>query len=116
MRKNLTRQERLKGKALINRVFSARTRVKCTGAKLIYINNGLEINRVLFTFVRKFGNAVQRNRAKRVFKEIYRNMKDSLRPGYDMIFILFPGNFDYSVRKTQAESLLQKASLFKNGL
>ncbi len=113
MRKNLTKQERLKGKTSILKVFSARTRVKCTGAKLIYIENELGINRVLFTFIKKYGNAVQRNKTRRQLKEIYRNMKNSLKTGYDMIFILYPGKFNYSDRKYQTLSLFKKAALFK---
>ena len=113
MRKNLTKQERLRGKALIRKAFLSQTRVNITGAKLIYIANELEYNRVLFTFVRKYGNAVQRNRTRRVAKEIYRGMKNMLKPGNDIIIIFFPGNYNYSNRKEQLISLFSKSCLFR---
>ena len=52
-----------------------------------------------------------RNRAKRIVREIYRNMKHELRGGYDIAVILYPGAVTYSERKEQLLSLFRKAGL-----
>ncbi|MEW5816477.1 MAG: ribonuclease P protein component [Spirochaetota bacterium] len=111
MKKNLTKRERLRKKSDIAAVLSSHNKVSCSGVKLKYIRNGLEWNRIAITLRKKFGTAVFRNRAKRIAKEVYRNIKPLLRPGYDMIIILYPGEYDYGERKTQFSSLYKKAGL-----
>jgi len=54
---------------------------------LFYRINQLSYNRLAFLASKKVGNSVQRNRARRLMKENYRFMKDSLKEGYDIIFI-----------------------------
>jgi ribonuclease P protein component len=43
--------------------------------------------RLGITVTRKFGNAVARNRAKRVFREIFRRAPDLFPPGVDLVVI-----------------------------
>jgi ribonuclease P protein component len=43
--------------------------------------------RLGITVTRKFGNAVARNRAKRLFREIFRRSSDLLPPGIDLVVI-----------------------------
>ena len=54
---------------------------------LFYRRNGLSYNRIAFLASKKVGNSVQRNRARRLMKENYRFLKDSITDGYDLIFI-----------------------------
>lgn len=111
MRRSLTKQERLKKKADISRVFASSNQVSCFGAKLFYRENGLSENRVLVTLVRKYGNAVQRNRARRVMKEAFRSMKENLSVGYDLVVLLYPGGDGFESRRKQLYKLCVKAAL-----
>jgi ribonuclease P protein component len=111
MNESLTRHERLKKKKDISRVFASSNRVSCFGAKLLYRKNGLDRNRFMVTLIRNYGTAVQRNRAKRVTKEAFRRMKDSLETGYDLVVLLFPSPDTYDNRKSQLQTLFKKASL-----
>ena len=83
---------------------------------MVYAGNNLDYNRVFFTLVRKFGNSVERNRAKRVFKEIYRIRKQMLLPGWDLAFILFPGNYDFNELEKQIDLLFKKTGLFSGNM
>jgi ribonuclease P protein component len=57
---------------------------------LFYLENGLPHNRIVFTFARKFGNAVERNRARRLGREAYRLMKGGFKAGYDLALLVYP--------------------------
>ena len=49
--------------------------------------NNLPYNRTAFLASKKVGNAVARNRARRLMKESYRSVNDQFATGYDIIFI-----------------------------
>ncbi len=113
MKRNLTRRERLKRSSDISRVFAGRQSVSCFGAKLLYAENSHEYNRIVCIPVRKYGNAVKRNRVKRHIKELYRQEKPLLKTGFDLVFVIYPGmEYDYCKRKQQMHALLQKADLY----
>ncbi|MGI6732254.1 MAG: ribonuclease P protein component [Anaerovoracaceae bacterium] len=54
---------------------------------LFYKRNGLPYNRTAFLASKKVGNSVVRNRARRLLKESYRELEESLKTGYDIIII-----------------------------
>ena len=54
---------------------------------LFFRKNGLPYNRTAFLASKKVGNSVERNRARRLMKEGYRQLRGSVAVGYDMIFI-----------------------------
>ncbi|MCL1982988.1 MAG: ribonuclease P protein component [Clostridiales bacterium] len=63
---------------------------KSVGEKYVVLfvrKNNLPYNRVAFLASKKIGNSVARNRARRLMKESYRSIKDSLAEGYDIVFI-----------------------------
>ncbi|MBN2049404.1 MAG: ribonuclease P protein component [Spirochaetales bacterium] len=111
MRESLTKKERLKRKADITRVFREGKAVRCSGTHLRTADNDLGYNRVAFTCVKRFGNAVERNRAKRVAREIYRKGKSNLKPGHDLVFILYPDVRTYTDRDRHIRFLLSEAGL-----
>lgn len=111
MRKNLTRKERLAKRSDLNNIFASGKKISCKGAKLLYVQNDLTFNRFAVALVRKYGNAVERNKSKRCMREIYRNIKFSIIPGLDIVLVLYPGDFSFSDRKNQFFSLLKRGEL-----
>ncbi|NNM54365.1 MAG: ribonuclease P protein component [Spirochaetales bacterium] len=111
MRKSLTNQERLKRKQDFQRAFTSPLRASCQGAKLAASANSLERSRLGVGLSKKFGNAVQRNRAKRQIREIFRLHKEEIRPGHDIVILVYPGKFSYWDRERQVLQLLAKAGL-----
>ena len=109
------RQEKLKGRDEIREVFNRRKGVSCAGARLLTLRNGLEYNRIAFTFSRKFGNAVARNHSRRLSREVYRHLRNQLRTGYDLVLLVQPGRDEFSVRMEQLRELFSRAGLFLPG-
>ena len=50
-------------------------------------SNGKDINRYGFIAGKKIGNAVIRNRLKRVLREVIRNEKHKMKKGYDFVLV-----------------------------
>lgn len=113
MRRNLTKKERLGKRSDLKRVFDGGKQFSCKGARILFISNGLAFNRFAVALVRKYGNSVERNRSKRFLREIYRNVKETLIPGIDIVVVLYPGNFSFSDRQKQLYSLLKRGELVK---
>ncbi len=111
MRKNLTKKERIGKRSDLKYIFASGKRISCKGAKILYVKNDLAFNRFAVALVRKYGNAVERNRSKRFMREIYRDCKYSIIPGVDIVVVLYPGDFSFSDRKNQFFSLLKRGEL-----
>jgi len=111
MKRSLTKTERIKSKADFKRLYASSLVVKTLGAKLVLLKSESDLKRLGISLVRKFGTSVERNRTKRLIREIYRCNKHRLKPGYDLLFVLFPGDFGYDERSRQFEELIRKADL-----
>jgi ribonuclease P protein component len=70
--------------------------------------------RVGITAGRSFGNAVRRNRAKRLLRESARPLIPALSPGHDLMLIARPHLLDANFTEIQAaiRSLLARAGLY----
>ena len=107
------REERIKKPADFKKLYKEGKKISIPGVKLFYLENHLEMNRVGFPLMRGYGNAVERNLSKRYSREVYRFFKSHLNTGYDMIFLVYPGNDSFHSRCEQFRSLCQKAGLLK---
>jgi ribonuclease P protein component len=110
-------KERLKGRNAVKEVFSRGKRYECPGAKLFVLKNGLFCNRICFTFPKKFGNAVERNRARRLGREAYRLLRPWLQGGHDLVLLVYPlregeEKPGLSSRMEQLEYLFGRSALF----
>ena len=104
---------RVKSSEEIRNLFKNGKRITIHGAKLFLLPNNLEKNRIAFALPRNYGNAIKRNRCKRLSREAYRNLKAQLQTGFDMIFLVYPGNDVYETRCAMLHSLVQKAGILK---
>jgi len=108
-----TREEHIKRPAEIQNLFKKGKKVSIPGAKLFFVPNNSDKNRIAFPLSRGYGNAVQRNSCKRYSREIYRSFKTYLNTGYDILLLIYPGNDSFSTRYVQFRSLCEKAGLLK---
>ena len=79
----------------------------CEGIRLVAKKNCLGRPRFGVTFVRHYGNAVQRNYSKRIMKEFFWSGNQACFSGYDIIVVLYAGEYDYCQRRKQFESVIQ---------
>jgi ribonuclease P protein component len=87
------------------------------GDNLIQIKalpNGLELSRYGFSVTKSLGNAVVRNRVRRLLKEIMR--LTPVRTGWDIVFIARPSAAvaDYRQLKESVHKLLARADLLRD--
>lgn len=77
--------------------------------------NQLDFSRIGFSIESKvFKTAVERNRVKRILREIFRESLENIKPGFDIVvFRKKPGKIDFSQTKEEIASLLRKANLTK---
>ena len=54
---------------------------------IYYRKNRQSVNQLGLTTAKKIGNAVKRNRARRIMREAYRLLEPELRCGYDIILV-----------------------------
>jgi len=82
---------------------------------VFFRKNGLDYNRTAFLASKKVGKSVIRNRARRLMKESYRQFRERIEIGYDLIFIARNSITDKKCKDVSRsmESALKKAKLFK---
>lgn len=108
------RNERIKNPVEFRNLFRNGKKASVYGAKIFYLENGTNINRVGFPLPHNYGNAVQRNLSKRYSREVYRLLKTHLNTGYDILFLVYHGNDSFSTRCVQFRTLLIKAGIFRD--
>jgi len=111
------KNEKLKSREEIREVFKSGKSVYYKGIRLLKKLNGLSYNRIAFTFPRGFGNAVERNRSRRLSREAYRHLRAKLEKGYDMV--LLQNTYEkssFAIRMDMMRELFTKAALLKREL
>ncbi len=69
---------------------------------MIILSTGGERSRLGISVQKKTGNAVRRNRVKRLFREVFRLNRDLFPSPCDIVFTVRPGFADNSMRTVQA--------------
>src|SRR5438874_8356494 len=78
-------QERIRRRAEFQKVYEHGVRVHGRYSTTFIRANGLPVGRLGIAATRKLGGAVERNRAKRLIREVFRRNK--LAPGFDIVVI-----------------------------
>ncbi len=83
----MLKKEVLRGDRNFDRVYKKGKSAGDRYVVVFYKKNNLPYNRTGFLASKKVGNAVARNRARRLMKESVRTMKPISKTGFDIIFI-----------------------------
>lgn len=78
-------QERIRRRAEFQRVYDAGFKVSGRYSTVFLLPNALSVGRLGIAATRKFGGAVQRNKAKRLIREVFRRNK--VASGFDVVVI-----------------------------
>lgn len=78
-----------------------------SGVVVLYVlKNRKKVSRIGITASKKVGNAVKRNRARRVIREAVFSLQPSIKPGFDLVFVA-RGKTPY-VKSTDVEKNLRR--------
>ncbi|HYF51829.1 MAG TPA: ribonuclease P protein component [Planctomycetota bacterium] len=91
----LSSRQRLHDPDEFQAVYAARDSVRSRSVVLCFVRNGLKHSRLGVSVSRKYGNAVRRNRIKRVFRAAFRQCQHELPAGYDYVLIPRHGVEEY---------------------
>lgn len=112
MEHTLHKQERLRGKLVVQRLFAEGKAFTCYPLRVVYKHNASCEQKVLFSVPKKrFKRAVDRNRIKRLMRESYRLNKHVLPQKTEGLHVAFVAitdvlpSFDF-VQKKMREALL----------
>ena len=98
---SLKRNERIRRRVEFKKVYDHGARVHGRYATLFILPNGLPVGRLGFAATRKLGGSVERNRAKRLIREVFRHNK--LAPGFDVVVIPRRELLDANLKVFEAE-------------
>src|SRR5262249_37953163 len=100
--------QRIRASAHFQRVYAARKSVNTSEVTVAYGPNGLSYSRLGVSVGTKHGNAVRRNRIKRVFRAAFREVREALPIGFDYVLIPRKGVKEYAT-STMKKALLEAA-------
>jgi len=83
----LRKSQRIRSGLDFQRIYSEKRRVGDRFLLVFGSPNGMEITRFGLSVSRKHGNAVKRNRLKRLLREAFRLCQHDVPPGWDLILI-----------------------------
>jgi ribonuclease P protein component len=96
-----TRDERIRRRVDYQRVYDHGIRIRGRLLTLFTLSNELPVGRLGVAATRKLGGAVQRNRAKRLIREVFRRNK--LAPGVDLVIVPKRDLLDASLTAIETE-------------
>ena len=99
IRYRLTARQKIKATAEFKRAYD-RKKSSADGMLIVYAcENGLPVSRLGVSVSRKNGNAVVRNRIKRMFREAFRLSQHELPTGVDFVIVPKPGALEHSLEE-----------------
>lgn len=93
--------ERILRRPEFERVYDRGRKVHGQFGIIFLLANGLTVARLGIAATRKFGNAVERNRAKRLIRDVFRRNK--IAPGFDTVVIPKRALLDVTLSTFEAE-------------
>src|SRR5258708_18394183 len=93
--------ERIRRRAEYQQIYSRGVRVHSRYTTVFLLANERGVGRLGIAATRKFGGAVQRNRAKRLIREVFRRNK--IAPGFDVVVIPKRELLDSSLKPLEAD-------------
>lgn len=109
----MLKKEVLRGKKIFSQIYKKGKSFPEKSIILIILKNQQTYNRRAFLASKKVGGSVERNRARRLLRESYRQIEEDLKPGYDMVFVARRGILSMKCAdvKTDMEAALRKAGM-----
>ena len=96
-----TQSERIRRHVDYQRVYDRGAKVHGRYLTLFALSNELPVGRLGIAATRKLGGAVDRNKAKRLIREVFRRNK--LAPGFDVVVVPKRGMLDASLTALEIE-------------
>ena len=106
MKRNPTRKELRLTKSEFRFAMHKGRRSKVADMRVYCFEHGLPTLRYAVGVGRKYGNAVERNRAKRVLREAYRLLRVDIKDGYDVVIIVHDKDIPFATRCVQLSKTL----------
>lgn len=103
------RKDRIRKKSEISRIILNGHRWDCSGYIIYYQNRNEKNDRIAIIVSKKTGNAVERNKIKRVFRELFRKKIRKSPPFYDVLIRPRPG-----IKTKETEEIEKCFELWQN--
>jgi len=110
---NFGREHRLTDRKDINRLSKSGRTIKSESFRLKFAKNDFGISRICFSISKKIATSPQRNRIKRMFREIFRTNKKKIPEGFDYLFIYNKEILSKSYRVLEDEFIKSVSDLEK---
>lgn len=112
MKQSFGKHERVRKRKEYSRIYQNGIRLYSENFLVLLHPNDKEISRLGITAGKKIGNAVKRNRAKRLLREFFRLNKDRLPQGQDLVITVRRDVSGFSLQEItrELEDLLWKRS------
>lgn len=86
MRAKQPRAQRIRSRAEIGEILRSGIRWRCSDFGVVYRANDVAYDRFAVLVSKRHGNAVVRNRTKRIYREVFRQSTESKAPHLDILF------------------------------